>query len=271
MILSKKIKYLLSFSKGNSLSNTANTLNITPSALSQALKSIENELGRKITLKRNNKLTLNEDGLMLINKIQRPLEDFNEIMIFFSKINNGKFTVLIEGFPLVNVHATLGKYDIEVNLDNLDIVCTNTSNLDYDINNKVYDLIISPLNIDIKNNNIRKLNLPPERVGIALHKDLIGNNNDILNVMSKNLLIHTHAVLNHPLTIDMLKRLRNMGVNPNVIKVNEFEIPFFLKNKVGYTFLTEELFYNVFDSSKELNFIHQPLNLYLKRRIYMSM
>lgn len=270
MIFSKKINYLLALSKENSLSNAADMLNITPSALSQALKSMENELGRKITLKKNNKLALNEDGLVLIRKIQKPLDDINEAINLFSRNNHDKFTVLIDGFPLVNVHATLGNYDIEVNSDNLDIICTNTSDLAYDINNKVYDLIISPLNIEIKNHRIRKLNLPPERVGVVLHKNLISNNDDILSIMRNNLLIHTHAVLNHSLTIDMIKRLWNMGVKPKVIKVNECEIPLTLKRKVGYTFLTEELFHNVIDSGKELKFIHKPLNLYLNRRIYIS-
>ncbi|MBH2705886.1 LysR family transcriptional regulator [Serratia marcescens] len=271
MIFSKKINYLLALSKGNSLSNAADMLNITPSALSQALKSIENELGRKITLKKNNKLALNEDGLVLIRKIQRPLDEINEEINLFSRANHDKFTVLIDGFPLINVHATLSNYDIEVDADNLDIVCKNTSDLAYDINNNVYNMIISPLNIDIKNQSVRKLNLPPERVGVVLHENLIGKNDDILSVMRNGLLIHTHAVLNHSLTINMIKRLKNMGIKTKVIKVNECEIPLLLKRKVGYTFLTEELFHNVCDSNNELKFIHKPLDLYLNRRIYISM
>lgn len=271
MFFSKKLKYLLAFSENTSMSDAAEALNITPSALYQTLSSIENEFGKKITLKKNNKLTLNEDGVMLINKINKPFRDMSEIINDFSKNNKEKFKVLTEGFPLTNVYSTLKKYNIGVNIEDLDVVSSNSSSLSHDINNHIYDVIISPININVRKHNIRKINIAPEKVGIVLHKDLIDGSRDPLIIMRKYLLIHTHAVINHQLTTSMLKKIKEMDVDVKFIKVNEFEISWYLNNKLGYTFLTEDFFLNFVKNNNDLEFIHEPLNFFLHRKIYIGL
>ncbi|WP_392435871.1 LysR family transcriptional regulator (plasmid) [Yersinia sp. HM-2024] len=267
MFFSKRLVQLIALSENESLSGAAEAINITPSAISQGLTSLEKEFGRRLLIKKN-KIHLSNYGLDLVRKIHPHYKAINEIVLEFSEKTTINKKVLTDGFPFTNVYSTLNKHGIKTNIENLDITCDISHDILHDIKNKHYDIIISPNNIDVINTNVKKINLASEKIGIAIHEALLSKNISIESVMNKKPLIHTDNSLNHVLMINLLKKLKKNGVFCKTISINEIELFHFLKNKIGYSFVSEEFFNKFSGSNSGLIFLHSKFNLYLNRKIY---
>lgn len=138
----------------------------------------------------------------------------------------------------------------------------------HDIKNKHYDIIISPNNIDVINTSVKKINLASEKIGFVIHRDLLSLNIKIEAIMNKKPLIHTDVSFNHVLMKNLLKKLKKNGVICKTISINEIELFHFLKNKIGYSFVSEEFFNKFSGSNSDLIFLHNKFNIYLNRKIY---
>lgn len=267
MFFSKQLTQLIALSENESLSKAAEAINVTPSAISQGLTSLEKGLGKRLLVKKN-KIHLSNDGLDLVRKVYPHYKAINEIALEFSEKNTCKKKVLTDGFPFTNVYSTLNKYGIKAGIETLDITCDISHDILYDIKNKHYDIIISPNNIDVINTSVKKINLASEKIGFVIHRDLLSVNIKIEAIMNKKPLIHTDVSFNHVIMKNLLKKLKKNGVICKTISINEIEIFHFLKDKIGYSFVSEEFFNKFSGSNSDLIFLHNKFNLYLNRKIY---
>lgn len=68
------LRYFLAVAKEESITSAAQSLNVTQPTLSKQLMELEDELGKKLFLRGNRKITLTEDGLFLRKRAQEIID-----------------------------------------------------------------------------------------------------------------------------------------------------------------------------------------------------
>lgn len=68
------LRYFLAVAKEESITSAAQSLNVTQPTLSKQLMELEDELGKKLFLRGNRKITLTEDGLFLHKRAQEIID-----------------------------------------------------------------------------------------------------------------------------------------------------------------------------------------------------
>lgn len=146
--------------------------------------------------------------------------------------------------------------------------CRHSRNIATDLESGCYLAVISPLNIELKNTNISKIDLQEEKIGVLIHKDIVDCNLEIKEIMSNTNLIHTTSSLENSIMKKLISRLRLNGINSTAISANEIEVLYMLKEKIGYSIVSECFFIKNRDIMKDLYFTREPFNLTLNRKMY---
>ncbi len=66
----------------------------------------------------------------------------------------------------------------------------------------------------------------------------------------------------------LISRLRLNGINSTAISANEIEVLYMLKEKIGYSIVSECFFIKNRDIMEDLYFTREPFNLTLNRKMY---
>ncbi|QBX68328.1 LysR family transcriptional regulator [Serratia quinivorans] len=258
MLFSKKLHQFISLAKNNSIHQAAKEINITPSAVSQGLFSLEKKLGTQLLIRKNNRVTLSRDGIDLFNKIIPHVEAINTIVNKSISFNNtGKFKVLTDGFPLNDINKLFNSLNKNAGIKKIDIEYNLSTGIEREINNNIYDMIISPSNIELKNNNIIKASLKTETIGLVISKDLIRNSN-IEKIISKSYFIQTPTFFKHIETEKIINKLELKGIKMNMLLINEMNIFPLLESNKGYSFFSESYFCKNNHHHNNLIFLTDP-------------
>lgn len=149
----------------------------------------------------------------------------------------------------------------------IEVECNISNDIVYEIKNHHYDIIISPIDIDIDQQSIKKINFKTESLGLVFHKDLMRKSMSIETMMNNEMLIQTKPSFEHCMMIKFLKEIKKIGINFKTLTINELDLFHSLENKTGYSFTTEEYFNN--KSNHNLVFKKEPFNFFLHRRAYL--
>lgn len=262
-MFSRKAKYFMELAKNNSLNDAANSIYITPSAMSQGLSSFEKNMGHKL-LEKKSKLQLSKKGIELFDLVKPHYDAINIILNEFKKAaHTHPATILIDSFPYAQLTDIYHNKNIRINLE-----CRHSRNIATDLESGCYLAVISPLNIELKNTNISKIDLQEEKIGVLIHKDIVDCNLEIKEIMSNTNLIHTTSSLENSIMKKLISRLRLNGINSTAISANEIEVLYMLKEKIGYSIVSECFFIKNRDIMKDLYFTREPFNLTLNRKMY---
>lgn len=204
----------------------------------------------------------------LFHKIKPHYEAINNILDDLSPSKHErKIRILIDGFPFPRGNEILKNF-----LSNEKIIAEvdygTSKDILYEIKNMHYDIIISPIDINTNGENIQKISLKTESVGLVIHKDLVKNNITIEKAMNQNLFIHTKASLEHCMMKSLIKKLKQNGINCKTTSINESELFYILNDKIGYSFFSEEYFEKHQNLNSDLIFMKKPFNLFLNRKAY---
>lgn len=66
----RDMQYFLAVAREQSMSGAAEYLHLAQSTLSRQIKELENELGKQLFIRGNRKVTLTEDGMILLNRAE---------------------------------------------------------------------------------------------------------------------------------------------------------------------------------------------------------
>lgn len=203
----------------------------------------------------------------LFNKINPHYESINKILNNLTVPNNEKkIKILIDGFPFYGIHSIINKL-LKNKSINIEVECKISNDILYEIKNHHYDIIISPVDIDVDHKSIQKINLKTERLGLVFHKELMKKSMSIEKMMNNEILIQTKSSFEHCTMIEFLKEIKKIGVKFKTLTINELDLLHSLENKTGYSFMTEEYFNN--KSNPDLVFKKEPFNFFLNRRAYL--
>ncbi|WP_144395993.1 hypothetical protein [Providencia rettgeri] len=203
----------------------------------------------------------------LFNKINPHYESINKILNNLTVPNNEKkIKILIDGFPFYGIHSIINNL-LKNKSINIEVECKISNDILYEIKNHHYDIIISPVDIDVDHKSIQKINLKTERLGLVFHKELMKKSMSIEKMMNNEILIQTKSSFEHCTMIEFLKEIKKIGVMFKTLTINELDLLHSLENKTGYSFMTEEYFNN--KSNPDLVFKKEPFNFFLNRRAYL--
>lgn len=101
-----------------------------------------------------------------------------------------------------------------------------------------------------------------------MHKDIVDCKLKIKEIMRKINFIHTTSSLEHSIMKKLINRLRLDGINVTPISANEIEVLYMLKDKIGYSMISECFFIKNKEIMKDLYFTKEPFNLTLNRKMY---
>lgn len=146
--------------------------------------------------------------------------------------------------------------------------CKTSKNIIHDLISKKYSLIISPLDISVEHEQIVKKTLKKEKIGIVAHKDLISDKHKIDVMMNNSNMLHTTSSLEHKVMRSLIKKMISSGINIKTVATNEIGLLYMLKDKAGYSIISECFFKKNKDIMKDLVFIKEPFNLSLTRKAY---
>ncbi|MCL0010423.1 hypothetical protein MKU80_005185, partial [Providencia rettgeri] len=103
----------------------------------------------------------------LFNKINPHYESINKILNNLTVPNNEKkIKILIDGFPFYGIHSIINNL-LKNKSINIEVECKISNDILYEIKNHHYDIIISPVDIDVDHKSIQKINLKTERLGLV--------------------------------------------------------------------------------------------------------
>lgn len=203
----------------------------------------------------------------LFNKINPHYESINKILNNLTVPNNEKkIKILIDGFPFYGIHSIINNL-LKNKSINIEVECKISNDILYEIKNHHYDIIISPVDINVDHKSIQKINLKTERLGLVFHKELMKKSMSIEKMMNNEILIQTKSSFEHCTMIEFLKEIKKIGVKFKTLTINELDLLHSLENKTGYSFMTEEYFNN--KSNPDLVFKKEPFNFFLNRRAYL--
>ncbi|MEX5989805.1 hypothetical protein [Providencia hangzhouensis] len=203
----------------------------------------------------------------LFNKINPHYESINKILNNLTVPNNEKkIKILIDGFPFYGIHSIINNL-LKNKSINIEVECKISNDILYEIKNHHYDIIISPVDIDVDHKSIQKINLKTERLGLVFHKELMKKSMSIEKMMNNEIVIQTKSSFEHCTMIEFLKEIKKIGVKFKTLTINELDLLHSLENKTGYSFITEEYFNN--KSNPDLVFKKEPFNFFLNRRAYL--
>ncbi|EPC7254353.1 LysR family transcriptional regulator [Cronobacter sakazakii] len=270
MVFSKRFIHFISVVKFGSMVKASEILNITPSAVCQGINALEKQLGVKLLKKNCSGGVLTNDGIAFYNKIEKHFEAVNVILdeMFASSTNKNEIIIVCDGlsYPLFN-KGFIDSMKKEKN-SKISLRCELLPNVIESLKTDSVDVIISPIDIDILNNEVIKVDLPAETIGLVVHKKLISKYFNLNEMISKELFIHSLNFLKHDYFTEVVNQIKTFGYDFKTLPVGEMEFSSYIEGQLGFTFLTDRLFKCMFSKNRDLVFLSKPFKHVINRRAY---
>lgn len=270
MLISKKTNQFLAIVKYGSITKAAEKINITPSALSQGLNELEYMIGRQLLNKTKNGMSLTNVGKYLHEQIYPHATALGEIFQNI-RINskNKNIVVKMDGIYYPAFQNKIPKIFSLIPKCTVSCVCEVVHNIKHEIKNGFSDIIISSIDIDLKNEDINKVTLNKEKVGIIIKKDTFDRHFDSKSLFKNEMLIQTASTIEHSSFINLRKRLENQGFSFKINPMEVIDAILMINEGLGFSFATQEFSKNNC-LSKDVVFIDDvfDFDLHLKRNLY---
>lgn len=270
MLINKKTNQFLAAVKYGSITKAAEEINITPSAISQGISELEQIIGKSLLSKTKNGMTLTNIGKYFYDEISPHVEALEKILLTIksNKINK-VVRIKSDGMYYPVIQEKLRSYMTSHPRVMLSCTCEVVQSIKHEMKNGFSDIVISPSDIELNGDSIKKIPLGKERVGVLVHKNLLDKHKNIKNLFKNEFLLQTLSTIEHIKFIQLKKRLLNDGF---LIKENPMEIidaiPW-INEGLGFTFTTQE-FVKSQNFNEDIIFISKPLpyDLFIYRMMY---
>lgn len=273
MIFSRKLIQFLAVAQHGSLINASNAINITPSAISQGIRELEQRLGVKLLKKSKLGMSLTNQGKKFYLQIKPCFDEASDVLDNFNLNKKSNRTVLIKydgfSYPLFqnNLYDFLSKHKTT----SFEFSCEVVIDIYKELKTGSSDIIISPLNLTNNNYDVHKLSLPTERVGLMLHKDTLSKYGDnISKLLQEEKLIHTKDIIQHSTFINFKNLLMPKKSNDMILTLSEIDTFHLLSKGLGFTLVTEYFARLNINLNPKIHFIKRPLDidLFFNRNAY---
>lgn len=143
-----QLKYLLSIAETGSFTRTAERYFVSQPTVSSQIKQLERELGFLLFKRLKNKCVLTEAGEEYVDFVKELLPKHNRICAKArntqEKSKNTLSVGILDNCYSASVYSALHHTQSEYDDFELDVVVAHIDNLEYDLKDRVFDIIIAP-------------------------------------------------------------------------------------------------------------------------------
>ncbi|MEQ5226700.1 LysR family transcriptional regulator [Proteus cibi] len=276
MFFSRKINQFFAVATYQSLVKAAEQINVTPSALRHGINELENQVGKSLVKRSKNGMDLTPAGKALYERLYPYYEKIRSIenQILKNKASKSEKTTLaikLDGlyYPdlkdkLLAIKQSNRQYDMSLTDGYI-------NNLEDELFDEQFDLVISSLDFDQSNKNIQSINLCTQKVGLLAHKSLLDKYKDMKQFFENETLIQRSSTLQNPIFTSTLNKLNEQGYHCHSLGLTEMsDVLHFINQGAGYCFIPENIHYISKITDEQVDFIRSPFpfELFLHQKVY---
>ncbi|WP_109882281.1 LysR family transcriptional regulator [Morganella morganii] len=272
MFISRQLKQFIAIAENISLTNAAEQLNLTPSALSHGIRELESKTGISLIKRSGQKVSLTTAGTHLYNDLLPYYLQMKNIEDKLSerKGNRISVNVKINGLYCSLIRGKILKFCKERH--NIDLSLTSEEQIDIEkeILSKNTDIVISSAIIP-DNKNIRYIKLPQEEAGLLVHNDLLSKFGSIQELIKHERLIQKENEVESEIFNTFLKIFFNKNGHCNITRISDAcDIPEFISSAAGYSLIAGNNKFIPDMKRKNCSFISLalPYRMTINRRVY---
>lgn len=274
MFLSRQLIQFFAVAENSSLTEAAEKLSLTPSALSHGIHELECKTGISLIKRSGQKSSLTIAGKDLYQQLLPyyiRIKNISDDLSGKKKIKNS-LNIKTDNLcysPLKDKIMLFCKENLNLTTS---IKSPEPIDIKHEILNTNTDIVISS-DCSIDNDEINHLNLPPEEIGIIAHNSLLRKYNSLSDLIMNERLIRveskTHKdILNRCLSILKIKLTHCHSIDITA----EYDIYKLISDSAGFSLLPENKILINKIQNKNCSFIKLPhgYNVSIRRRIYFK-
>lgn len=275
MFFSRKINQFFAVATYQSLVKAAEKINVTPSALRHGINELKTKIGKSLIKRSKNGMTLTPAGKTLyeslypyykkIRKIENQILDLNEDKTLLSIKLDGLYYPDLKT-KLLEIRQKNNQYELSLEDGYID-------DINEELFDKEFDLVISSLEFDYPHKNINTINLCTQKVGLLVNKKLFEKYSDTKTFFAKETLIQRNSSLHNPIFSTILDRLKKQGYQYHTLGLTEMaDVLQCIDEGAGYCFMPENIHYISTITNDEVQFIRSPFpfDIFLHQKVYFK-
>lgn len=274
MFISRQLKQFIAIAENISLTNAAEQLNLTPSALSHGIRELESKTGISLIKRSGQKISLTTAGMHLYNDLSPYYLQLKNIE---DKLSERKCNRISVNVKIDELYCSLIRDKILLfckEKHNIDLSLTSTGQIDIEkeiISNNT-DIVISSAAIP-GNTKIKHIRLPQEDAGLLIHNDLLSKYSSIEKLITQECLIQKEDEIKSKIFNTFLNIFFRSDSHCNITTVSDVcDIPEFISSIAGYSLITENKKFILDMKSRNCSFISlaSPYHMTINRNIYFK-
>ncbi|CAI1913989.1 Ben and cat operon transcriptional regulator [Serratia quinivorans] len=277
MIFSRQTKQFITVVKNGSYAKAAEEISITPSALSHGIRDLEFKLGKKLLIRSKAGVILTHDGDFFYKEISPLYNHGNQVIKEWLDDNGSERESIIiktDGLPYPSITENIGVLLTEFT-KKISIIKDDYAALVDGINIDECDIIVqSFINRPTeKTEDLYRLALPPEKIGIMVREDVLQQHGSISRVLEREALIQCSSALAHPVYKNIQKNMKSHGLSSVFIGLPEIsDVQSAVINGLGASLVAEGEMKQLAIENSGLKFIDSPFpfDMYVHGNIYFK-
>lgn len=275
MFFSRKINQFFAIAACQSLVKAAEQTNVTPSALRHGINELENQMGKSLIKRSKNGMGLTPAGKALYEHLYPYYRKIKSIENQFLKTKNEKIALAIklDGLYYPDLRTKLLSIKKENNQYNMSLTNGFIDNIEDELFNKQFDLVISSLDFDCQNKKIQTINLCTQKIGLLVNKKSFEKYNDMKNFYEEETLVQRSSTLQNPIFTSILNQLKEHDLHCHTLGLTEMsDVLHFIEEGAGYCFISENKHFISTITNEQIQFIRSPFpfDTFLHQKVYFK-
>lgn len=275
MFFSRKINQFFAVATYQSLVKAAEKINVTPSALRHGINELENQIGKSLIKRSKNGMELTLAGKTLYERLYPYYKKIRKIETQILDLNEDKtlLSIKLDGLYYPDLKTKLLEIRQKNDQYKLSLEDGYIDDINEELFDKEFDLVISSLEFDYPHKNINTINLCTQKVGLLVNKKLFEKYSDTKTFFAKETLIQRNSSLHNPIFSTILDRLKKQGYQYHTLGLTEMaDVLQCIDEGAGYCFMPENIHYISTITNDEVQFIRSPFpfDIFLHQKVYFK-
>lgn len=275
MFFSRKINQFFAVATYQSLVKAAEQTNVTPSALRHGINELENQMGKSLIKRSKNGMDLTPAGKALYEHLYPYYKKIKSIENQFLKIKREKviLDIKLDGLYYPDLRNKLLSIKKENKQYDMSLTDGYIDNIEDELFNNQFDLVISSLDFNYQSKNIQTINLCTQKIGLLVHKKLFEKYNDIRQFFEKETLIQRSSTLQNPIFTSILNQLKEHDLHCHTLGLTEMsDVLHFIEEGAGYCFISENKNFISTITNEQIQFMRSPFpfDTFLHQKVYFK-
>lgn len=274
MFFTRQINHFMAVARCGSLTNAAELIAITPSALGRSLSELESVLGKTLLRRTRRGIALTETGEYLLQELQPYYDKINHLASHLKEVPSSPavITVGMDGvfYPAMKDRLTglITRYP-EIKFS---VAPTQGGPAEALLQTGELDFVIStlPAGVIAPTSGLSQVALRMEHIGLVVADGLYRQQPEIRELLRTVSLVQKFTTLQHPAFQLLEKALTNKAYDYHVMGVNDStEVCLLVSEGHGVSLMAEEMLHHPLLSRKPVRWFPRPFAFPLSLQRYL--